>query len=248
MNEFCSNENYLSDKSKEGKHGQTVLHAAIEQNRLDIVIYLLKNGANVNSKDARGGEPIHIAAMQNRIDAIKFLIRKGANVNARNDYADTPLHYAAFNNSTGAIRLLLDRKAKVNQKNRSGATPLHVAAVYAHPLSARLLISRNADKNARTMDNETPLHLVALAKGDGVILEFEKKYHWSDEIPKYVVKDSRIETCRLLVNSGANLKLIDSTGKTAFQVATQVANENEGNSEYKANQECAKIIHKSQMR
>ena len=30
------NENYLSDKSKEGKHGQTVLHAAIEQNRCTV--------------------------------------------------------------------------------------------------------------------------------------------------------------------------------------------------------------------
>ena len=99
------NEKYLSDTSTVGLNGNTVLHEAVERNKLDIIVYLLKKGAKVNSKNAFEGEPIHIAALWNRIEAMKILIRSGSNVNALDNINYTPLMSATYNNSTGALRL-----------------------------------------------------------------------------------------------------------------------------------------------
>ncbi|KAI1729639.1 ankyrin repeats (many copies) domain-containing protein [Ditylenchus destructor] len=110
------------------------LHTAAEQGLSDVVTELIRQGANVHTKDATGATPLHYAAEHGHLDTIRALILEGADVNERSGnsrgrfYAGgTPLHYAAINGKTEACRILLDSGATVNAKTSSCLTPLTLA-------------------------------------------------------------------------------------------------------------------------
>ncbi len=88
--------NLVSKKNKE-----TALHLAAssadDDNSLKIVILLLRYGANVHAKNAKGDTPLHKAInirgnYANRRKVFSLLIKHGADINAQNNNGSTPLH------------------------------------------------------------------------------------------------------------------------------------------------------------
>ena len=49
---------------------------------MNIVIFLMQNGASPNVPTVRGETPLHLAARANQVDIIRILLRNGADVNA----------------------------------------------------------------------------------------------------------------------------------------------------------------------
>ncbi|MDP3788602.1 MAG: ankyrin repeat domain-containing protein [Candidatus Chromulinivorax sp.] len=90
---------------------------------LEIIIYLLKAGADPNSQGNQGPTPLHRAAQSNCYTAIPLLIASGANVNGQDKYKQTPLYDAVLNNSGEAIALLINAGADVNQQDVFGKSP-----------------------------------------------------------------------------------------------------------------------------
>ena len=70
------------------ENGYTCLHAASAYNQLEIMRWLIANGANVNVGDTDGDTPLHHAE---HVDAAQFLISSGANPAAMNIESKTPL-------------------------------------------------------------------------------------------------------------------------------------------------------------
>ncbi len=66
----------------------------------DIILMLVKAGANVNSQNAQGETPLHRLIKNKNTDkenlqrVIKRLVRRGANVDIRDKHGLSPLHYA----------------------------------------------------------------------------------------------------------------------------------------------------------
>ncbi|XP_050438309.1 myotrophin-like [Adelges cooleyi] len=59
-------------------NGRTMLHKACDYGHLDIVEYLIQNGADINKKDNFGITPLLCALWENHLKVAKYLIDKGA--------------------------------------------------------------------------------------------------------------------------------------------------------------------------
>ena len=94
---------------------------------------LLKEGADVNAKEAEGWTALH-RAMHKRSrggdseDITTLLLSNGADVNSTNRIAETPLHLAAEFGRRQAAALLLAKAAEVDARDKDGKTPLFKAA------------------------------------------------------------------------------------------------------------------------
>ncbi len=113
----------------------------------DVVEFLLKNGAEVNSpsRNKMRVMPLHSAIANKRIDIVKRLLDHGADVNTPQADDFTPLHEAAQNGMLEVTQWLLERGANVNARlSSSGKTPLALAIEHEHKEVAELLKERGA--------------------------------------------------------------------------------------------------------
>jgi len=94
----------------------------------EITEMLIKNGADVNFRDAFGIAPMHGAARTNYPEIVQILIDNKANVNLpTTDGKETPLHYAAKYNNPDVVKLLLSKGADKSAKDAGGMTPYEAA-------------------------------------------------------------------------------------------------------------------------
>lgn len=137
---------------------QEILHIAVVRASIEIIILLLDNGAQVNSRDIAGLTPLHHAVA--RIDVVTLLLDRGAEVDAVSDRDFTPLHYAVSNGvSIEIITLLLTRGAQVDASNEEGFTSLHYEVMNGANIDVlTLLLTRGAQVNMADASGLTALH------------------------------------------------------------------------------------------
>ena len=110
------------------------------QGRYEIIEFLLKNGADINSVDNYGNTPLMNAVMARGIYIVydsdeyketlkiaKALLKYGANVNLKNNYGDTALIKASESGHYDAVKLLVENGAKINALNNRKETALMMA-------------------------------------------------------------------------------------------------------------------------
>jgi uncharacterized protein len=114
----------LKDRS-----GREPLHYAALEDDADLVLLLLRQGADVNATDRDGFTPLHFAAQSYAVAAAEFLLSNGADVHAENRYGNTPLWTAVFESRGRGdiIRLLLSHGARIDQRNKADMTALDLA-------------------------------------------------------------------------------------------------------------------------
>jgi ankyrin repeat protein len=113
----------------------------------DIVEFLLKEGAEVNSpsRNTMRVMPLHSAIANQHSAIVRLLLDHGADVNATQADDFTPLHEAAQNGMLDVTQWLLDRGAAINPRlSSSGKTPLALAIEHQHVDVAELLKQRGA--------------------------------------------------------------------------------------------------------
>ena len=97
--------------------GWTALHFAVENMLLDVVLFLLENGANPNQRDAGGQTPLHIAVDVDKDFGTHQYVIDGK-----------------FPPTAKLTTLLLENGADPNATTNSGKTPLALATGYAAAL------------------------------------------------------------------------------------------------------------------
>jgi hypothetical protein len=80
--------------SKDEKFGQTPLHVAAFNDRLDVAKLLLANNADVNAKSNNGSTPLHLAAGKGNKEIVELLVASKADVNALDNEGWSPMHSA----------------------------------------------------------------------------------------------------------------------------------------------------------
>lgn len=139
----------------------TLLHLAVDLNRLDMIQLLLDSGADVNVKTLEARlSPLHIAVRNGSLRAIDLLLSKGADVNSRNLIDHTPLHIAVTTNNLEVVRVLLFWKADPNvvTGDRRKETPLLKAATISYAMTRLLL-----DSGAQVSRYGEEIHVAILA-------------------------------------------------------------------------------------
>uniref|UniRef100_A0A671R2E6 Ankyrin-1-like n=1 Tax=Sinocyclocheilus anshuiensis TaxID=1608454 RepID=A0A671R2E6_9TELE len=163
---------------------------AAQENHLEVVKFLLDNGANQTIPTEDGFTPLAVALQQGHENVVALLINHGTkgkvrlpalHIAARNDDTRTaavllqndpnpdvlsktgftPLHIAAHYENLNVAQLLLNRGADVNFMPKNGITPLHIASRRGNVIMVRLLLDRGAKIDAKTKDELTPLHCAA---------------------------------------------------------------------------------------
>lgn len=107
----------------------------------DVVEYLIKAGAPINSPSRNGlkAAPIQSAAAAGHAKIVDLLLKQGADPNVREQGGYTPLHAAAQNGDEEMIRTLIYGGADLEVRSEDGKTPLDLAREAGHAEAAKLL-------------------------------------------------------------------------------------------------------------
>jgi hypothetical protein len=147
-----------------------VLLSASVARRVQEVLQLLPDGANINEKCGPGGyTPLHMAVFRGQAKVVQNLLGRGADVSAKTSSGVSALHLAcsgARKTGRGAIiRSLLQKGADVHAKDKYGRTPLHSAIAYGSIQSLKLLLTRGADISIKDGEGYNALHWAAHRRG-----------------------------------------------------------------------------------
>src|SRR6516164_7887798 len=203
--------------------GTTALHWAVEADDLDLADLLIRRGANVSAPNRDGATPLLLASVNGKAAMIEKLLQAGADPNAAlSRYRDTALMLAARTGNTDAIKVLLDHGAQVNKQETWGGTSALMWAVSErHPAVVKMLLERGADVNARSkfvpsttgrgFEGTTPV-----ANKPGQPEEFSSGLLTP---LLFAAREGDLESARLLVAAGADVKVTDGDGKNALGLA-----------------------------
>jgi ankyrin repeat protein len=111
------------------KHGyiDTPLMFYCHRNNLEMIKFLVKNGANLEISNFYGSTPFMGSIQLNNLNLAQYLLDAGADINAYDSHKLTSLMIAAidytYNNySNSIIEFLIDNGADLDVKNYSGNT------------------------------------------------------------------------------------------------------------------------------
>ncbi|KAI0520856.1 ankyrin repeat-containing domain protein [Xylaria bambusicola] len=122
--------------------------------REKLTMFLLDNGANIDSSNSEGETALYAVANHHGQDAPSFrlLLERGANANAQGGYFGNPLQalIARSRKPRGdLVKLLLDKGADVNAQGGKWGNALQAACFGGRMDIVQLLLDRGADINAQ---------------------------------------------------------------------------------------------------
>ena len=169
-----------------------LIHTATEYNDIELLQFLISNGADTNLVDNNQKTPLFLAIRNKFEEGIKILIDNGSNVNLKDANGDTPL-IVAIDTDSRFIRILISSGADVNLRNNSLETPLHLAALRGNIEVVKLLIEIGGQINAMTSSMESPLQFAA--------------------------KSNQFKVVKLLLEYGATLNAKNVTNMTSMELS-----------------------------
>ncbi|XP_021365013.1 transient receptor potential cation channel subfamily A member 1-like isoform X2 [Mizuhopecten yessoensis] len=166
----------------------TPLHRAALFNHVNVVEYLLKQGAEIDAQDSQDRTPLLIAASKGCWKTVQCLIENNVSL-AKTDRENRNFLHLAIKfggrlNEFG-VELLKDVKTLLNEKDDFGCTPLHYASREGHLVAIDDLINLGAHINPKNNDKQSPLHFAA--------------------------RYGRYNTCRRLLDSPQGANIINET-------------------------------------
>ncbi len=159
--DFLSSEpDLISKLSKEDKLGEelksivnevknkTPLHFAAYNGHAEVLELLLKDGANVDERNANNSTPLHFAAQEGHVKAVELLLKHNADTSLQSDVNGgyTALHFAADEGHVEVVELLIEKGANIDARNNDGYKPIHLAAKEDHIEIVELLSKQPANK------------------------------------------------------------------------------------------------------
>jgi len=180
----------LSDKEKD-------MFAYTYADNIEMMSFLLKNGAKSTWKNILGMTLFHIASDNKNTKAMQLLVDHGANISIVKPDIQ-PLHEAVYKGDQETVEILLQLKDSPNDALANSNTPLHIASAIGYTKITQLLLDAGADTKHTNKDGATSLHF-ASHKGHFKIVQ-------------------------LLINKKANINSSASNGTTPLMLASWFGN------------------------
>ena len=212
---------------------RTAVMAAIEENRLDIVAWLVERGSDPNACSSFGDSPLALAAGQGQPDLVRLLLESGARVDlaqvcARQPYKVPPLVAAIQSKNVETAQILLTSGASPNTCTEAGISPLSAAAESGDPALLGLILAAGGRlelaENCAAQPYQMP-PLAAAARSDNpqvVKLLIAAGAHPNTASPALAQARSN-EVMDLLLAAGADLEARGFGGATPLLARATVA-------------------------
>ena len=138
------------DVDQKNQKNETLIYRAAKRGNFNIINFLLKKGANVNSLNGidgttpRGETPLYIACLHGRVEAVRCLLQAFPEINMRtSETLSSALHAACFYGNVEIVdELLLYSKEPVNANLRDSfnRSPLHIVCENgSYDIASRIL-------------------------------------------------------------------------------------------------------------
>ena len=128
----------------------TALHLAALHGQRRVVQLLLRERAEVDSRNAQGETPIHISSKNGHAQAVCALLASGAVVDQTDKRGRTALHHCcATHGGKDVADALMEVKADVNLGDNEGNTPLHLACATGNHRTVASLLKYKVNASAR---------------------------------------------------------------------------------------------------
>ena len=174
--------------------GFTVLTHAVKHGKMNVVEYLLKQGADPSITDQSNNLPLHHAADKRHLEIAKMLIEKKADtINVKGYVGATPLCVASSAGNLDMFQFLLNKGADANILDDNGYLPLHWACRKGYLKMIELLIDKKFNINAKGDRGFTALH--------------------------HAAEHGHLEIVKILIDKGANINIPTSEGRFPIQFA-----------------------------
>ncbi|WP_143689887.1 ankyrin repeat domain-containing protein [Wolbachia endosymbiont of Nilaparvata lugens] len=153
------------------RNGNSPLSIAVSKQDLEMMGFLIENGADVNIEDFFRVPPIYYAVTKGTTEMIELLIDKKASISGYFSYAGekrTLVGWAIDENSPEKVEVLLKHGASPNGKfdllAYSQNSCLHAAIEKNYSRIVELLIEYRADVNVKNEQGQTPIYLAIRSK------------------------------------------------------------------------------------
>ena len=184
------------------------LHLAVLHNDLEQVRSLIES-ENINKKIEGIWSPLRVAVLQNNLSMVKLLVDQGAEI-------EMPLIFsvACYLGDPDLIQFFIERGADVNKVYKG--TCLHRASQAVNLETIQFLVERkrvdiNSQEDAELSDKGwTPLMMLVsygFPRGEGDSYEVNLSQFY--------------EAFRFLVNQGADVRTVDSKGRTILHILAE---------------------------
>jgi ankyrin repeat protein len=142
---------------------QELLFAAARMGRDDMIPDLLRAGAMIEGRDARGYTALILASYNGQASTTRLLLELGADPNAGDSHrGNTALMGISFKGYYEIARILVDRGADVNARNVAGQTAIMTAVLFNQKQIIDLLMDAGADPAVADYDGNTALTLAQI--------------------------------------------------------------------------------------
>ena len=218
--------------------GRTVLHLSLNNpgNVPSVRVLIKECQLDPFAVDSAGNTLLHYSARQgphdeaSQKDLFGLLTEVGVDMNQQNNLGQTAFYVAAATagssstNNPGPLDILtgVQCKSDVNTMDHRDIRPIHLGAILGER-RMRWLLFKGAEPFVVTRDGQSALHIAARARQSNVLgllvdlcLLHNRLDFINDEDQRgrtalhYACLSGRIESVRILLDSGANPNLVDS--------------------------------------
>lgn len=124
--------------NKQNDYGYTLLHEALSGRHVETVMFLIKEGADVNIQDNWGNTVLYYLAKETMCPPVLMMLtaflESGADVNIQNNEGTTPLLAASIKatdeEEMRKFELLLNRNGNIDMENQFGLSVRKVAEIH----------------------------------------------------------------------------------------------------------------------
>lgn len=222
------------DKINKSAAGCTALHYACYSGNVDIVKFLLDNGAGKDLVDNEGDTPLHKAVENEQDSVVRELCKRGVNKDIKNKERQTPLHRAVLLELEGIVSILVDNGADVNTQSENLETPMHNALKMSTKKPQIIKTLLDCDKLNASLANKDKLNVLHVAVMTGeqrvveVLIERDQKLasvpggidNWT---PLHIaaINGRSAEAGILVKKGGVDVNTVDRNKRTPLHYAVQ---------------------------
>ena len=208
------------------------LHIAAIAGELEIIDYLIANGATVDAYDRDESTPLMVACLRRQAEAAELLLRHGAVMEHTDLNGATPVSFAMSSGNMEVIQLLLKTGIDFSTQNPNNGTYMHPAAASGNVEILELLLSSGVSVDTANDLGATPL-ISAAGSGQADAVRWLLA---NGADPKHVDNNgaSALSQCsfrgngataELLLQAGVDVNTQDTSGRTGLLASAWVGND-----------------------